>query len=286
MGDQFLPNDEQEAEDQLRKNLKFKKVRVETDSSALWDRIRKDIQQDTPVRSIRTARRNRLYWLSAAATILLVLAFFFLWPSGMEEYQTQMAETIELSLPDQSSVVVNANSELRYNAENWSEERKVTLRGEAFFQVEKGQRFTVATERGEVEVLGTAFNVYARNESFRVSCQEGRVAVRSTSGQETILEAGDVATLIDGEWKRAEVRTADIASWRNGLFVYEGESVAFILDELMRQYGVDIRYPENISEEALTMRFDRNQSLAESLEPILFSYRLSIKRDGQNVVLE
>lgn len=286
MGDQFLPNDEQEAEDQLRKNLRFKKLRVETDSSALWDRIRQDIQQDTPVRSIRAARRNRLYWMSAAAAILLILAFFFLWPSGMEAYQTQMAETIELSLPDQSKVVVNANSELRYNAENWSEERKVTLQGEAFFQVEKGQRFTVATGQGEVEVLGTAFNVYARNESFRVSCQEGRVAVRSVTGQETILEAGDAAALIDGEWKGKEIIRTDVASWRNGLFIYEGERVAAIMDEMMRQYDVNIRFPENISEETLTMRFDRNQPLEESLEPILFSYRLSIKRDGQNVVLE
>lgn len=285
MGDKFLPNDEQEAEEQFRK-MKFKKVPVSTDTSALWNRIQSDIREETSVRSIRSGRRNRLYWLSAAAAVLLLLAFFFLWPNGAERYQTPMAETLELRLPDQSVVNINADSRLEYNAKDWPEERKVQLQGEAFFQVEKGESFVVETRQGEVEVLGTAFNVYTRDNTFSVSCQEGRVAVRSTAGQEAILNPGDAAELVNGQWQINQANPDQMATWRRGVFSYESTSVAEILNEIERQYNVQIQFPANIAQEELTMRFEKSQSLEEALEPVVFPYRLSIKRNGQQIVLE
>ena len=285
MGDKFLPNDNQEAEDQLRR-LKFKKVPLETDKAALWARIQAHIQEETPVRSIRSRRRNLVYGLSAAAAIVLLLAFFFLWPSGLERYQTPMAENLELRLPDQSVVRMNADSRLAYNGKNWSQERKVELEGEAFFQVAPGESFVVETSQGAVEVLGTAFNVYARRADFSVSCQEGRVAVRSISGQEVILYPGDAVELNNGEWQSSKIDPEQVAVWCEGRFTYEGAPVEVILDEIERQYNVQIQFPEDIAREELTMRFDRNQPLEETLEPVLFPYRLSIKRNGQEIVLE
>lgn len=288
MEDKFSPNEEQQGEDKLRQRLKFKSMPTQTDPSALWERIRANMQEEAPVRSIRSGRPNRIYWMAAAAAaaIALVLTFVFLWPTGMEQYQTPMAETLELDLPDRSTVVVNAGSELRYAADRWAEERKVRLRGEAFFQVEKGARFVVVTELGEVEVLGTAFNVFSRTNTFSVSCQEGSVAVRSTTGKETVLEAGDAATLLNGEWQTSQRAPEAIATWRSGLYTYDSQPIGTVLEEVERQYDVSISYPEAIGSEMITMRFEKSQPLQEALEPILFSFRLSFKRSGQKIVLE
>ena len=283
MGDEFLPNDNQEAEDRLQR-IMMKKVPIKTDTADLWNRIQSDIREDRTVRSIHS--RRRIYWLSAAAAVLLIMAFFFLWPNGVEQYQTPMAETLELQLPDQSMVRINADSRLEYDTKSWSEARKVQLQGEAFFEVQKGESFVVETNQGEVEVLGTAFNVYARDNAFSVSCQEGRVAIRNKRGQEAILNPGDAAELVNGQWLINQVSPDQMATWREGKFSYERASVSEILDEIERQYNVRIQFPESIAREELTMRFEKIQSLEEALDPVLFAYRLSIKRDGQQIVLE
>ena len=78
----------------------------------------------------------------------------------------------------------SAGSELNYNASKWGEKRELELKGEAFFDVEKGKRFDVNTELGKISVLGTEFNVLSRDSIFKVSCYEGLVQV--TYGNEKI----------------------------------------------------------------------------------------------------
>ena len=73
---------------------------------------------------------------------------------------------------------LNELSQLEYNASKWDENRSLELKGEAFFDVEKGKRFDVTTEFGNVSVLGTEFNVLSRDSIFKVSCYEGLGASR------------------------------------------------------------------------------------------------------------
>jgi ferric-dicitrate binding protein FerR (iron transport regulator) len=47
---------------------------------------------------------------------------------------------------------------------------------EAYFQVKKGQTFSVNTTDGVVKVLGTHFNVKQRKNYFEVNCFEGLVS--------------------------------------------------------------------------------------------------------------
>jgi transmembrane sensor len=44
-------------------------------------------------------------------------------------------------------------------SDDWSKERTLSLEGEAFFEVQKGSKFSVVTSDGIVEVLGTSFDV-------------------------------------------------------------------------------------------------------------------------------
>ena len=48
----------------------------------------------------------------------------------------------------------------QFDKKRFTDERIIQLRGEAFFEVEKGSRFVVQTGKGAVEVLGTSFNVF------------------------------------------------------------------------------------------------------------------------------
>lgn len=286
MEDKPLHNNEFEGEEILRKHLKFKQTPLTTDKAALWNRIKSDIETEVPVRSIKSGSRKLYYIYAAAASIAVLLCFIFLFPGGMDTYEAPLAQQLELRLPDQSEVLVNAGSELRYNTKKWDKQRLVELDGEAFFKVSKGEKFTVATQQGEVQVLGTAFNVYARGAVFSVSCEEGRVVVRNNRGEEVVLESGDKVKLKNGQLEQEVVDLAKIGTWRSGLFEYESTGLTEIIAEIERQYDVKISIPENIEQEAMTLRFNTDQSLEDALEGIRFQYRLTIKIEGQKVTLE
>lgn len=284
MGDKPLHN--MDEEELFGKRLKFKEIPLSTDKKALWDRIHNDIQKEATVRPIGARRRSLYYLAAAAASVAIILAFFFLMPGSMDAYQTALAEQIEVTLPDQSQVLVNADSKVRYNAKKWDQKRLVELNGEAFFKVQKGEKFTVETSQGQVEVLGTAFNVYSRGEDFSVSCQEGRVAVRNNKGEEVILQPGDQVKLENGNLISDEVAIEEVATWRSGIFTFESTAIADIIAEVERQYDVEIILSENIDQEKMTMRFDKSESVQEALRPIWFNYRLTLSQSGRKVTLE
>ena len=92
-------------------------------------------------------------------------------------------------LPDNSKVYLNEQSSLSYNAQAWDAERSLNLKGEAYFDVEEGEKFTVKTELGSVQVLGTTFNVSNQKNTFSVTCYTGKVSV-SYNDKNIILKPG------------------------------------------------------------------------------------------------
>ena len=108
------------------------------------------------------------------------------------EYQVQLS--------DGTRVWLNSESELRYPVDFVSTERKVFLRGEAYFQVAKdtNKPFRVVVNDMMVEALGTGFNInaYQDDNCLRTTLVEGKVRVSySDTRQECILVPGEQAVL-------------------------------------------------------------------------------------------
>src|SRR5690606_15777064 len=104
---------------------------------------------------------------------------------------TGYGETRKINLPDGSLVVLNANSELKYES-NWQQApmREVWLQGEAFFEVVKTteeKQFIVHTGSLDVEVLGTQFNVHNRHQKVQVVLSSGKVKLQPLERQESLL---------------------------------------------------------------------------------------------------
>ena len=67
---------------------------------------------------------------------------------------------VQFSLPDGTTGWLNSNSSIKYNG-NFIADRKIALRGEAFFNIFKDKKrpFMVNTNEVNVNVLGTRFNI-------------------------------------------------------------------------------------------------------------------------------
>ena len=152
--------------------------------------------------------------LRIAAAIAVIFASYFYINSLDVTVTTQYAERNEVTLPDNSEIILNADSEISFSEKKWDEKRRVALNGEAFFKVAKGKRFTVSTTSGEVTVLGTQFNVENRKNFFEVTCFEGLVSV-TFKEMTTKLPAGNSFLVIDGEVIKTDAPGSSVPSWVN-----------------------------------------------------------------------
>lgn len=216
--------------------------------------------QSLPVRStnpdshpvetpLRVSRRTVLYRLSAAAAVLLlIVASFFIYQANSPEwtvYTTDYQETRTIGLPDGSSVVLNASSELRWNNDfDGARQRIVELSGEGFFDVVHldGKSFKVRTGSMDVNVLGTQFNLETRRDYTNVFLKEGKVVLETENLQTIEMEPGDLVHY-DVEKKQAQKvsdQPADPAlSWKDGVFTFTTLTGIQILDKMEDIYGKD-----------------------------------------------
>jgi len=196
---------------------------------------------NTVLHTINTTKQYSRNWIKPLMRVAAMLAISF-----SLYYFTTTLDTTEnafaankttFSLPDASSVTLNALSTLTYNKKNWNSIRDVELNGEAFFKVAKGSKFNVITSAGTVTVLGTQFNVKQRENFFEVICYEGSVSVTHKSNTK-ILKSGDSFLIVNGKFIAKEKETTLNPSWINNESYFKSMSFAHVLHEFERQYDV------------------------------------------------
>lgn len=181
------------------------------------------------------------YMLGIVAIFLIVLTFVFQF--GEKTYKTERGVQKLCTLPDGSTVKMNAETVLKYRPLEWYISRKLKLQGEAFFEVKKGSRFTVHSQTGSTQVLGTSFNVYARIDAYKVSCITGKVQVY-TQRQHFNLEPGN-AVIWNSETKtlkKTQKEQDALLAWQQGRLRFKAAHLRKVFDELERQYNVYIAY--------------------------------------------
>lgn len=219
--------------------------------------------------------------IAAVVTILLAGSFIYLTTLN-ETVSTAYAESKAITLPDNSEIILNAESKVTYSVKNWETNRNINLSGEAFFKVAKGQKFTVATEQGVVTVLGTQFNVEARDNYLEVSCFEGLVSV-AFDGKETKLPAGNSFLAINGELSVQKVMVNGSPSWLTNESSFKSVPLKYVLDELQRQYNLRVK-TEGIDVNQLYTGSFSNENLGLALKSISVPLQIKFKLEGNKVL--
>ncbi len=227
-------------------------------------------------------------WIAAASIVILfsIGSFLRLYTVTIE---TQAGQHQEAMLPDQSKVNLNAKSSISYHPYWWKINRKVELEGEAFFEVQKGKKFTVVSAKGSTQVLGTSFNIFAREDIYKVTCITGTVRVRSHQGFEAIIKPNSKAEVKqNGEINISiNIQTFPEISWKNNIFLFTATPVHAVFSEIERQYGVKI--DEKIDEKSLyTGNFSKDQNVEEILEYVCPALGLKYirKSTGEYLVIQ
>jgi transmembrane sensor len=214
----------------------------------------------------------------AASLSLVALAAYFVYHQYDVEVFTRRAEHKLVTLPDNSTVMLNAASSLQYNTLMFCFARNVTFTGEGFFTIKKGNRFTAECKNATLEVLGTQFNLLSTADNYEVACTEGKVRISNNKrDSNVILVAGQFTGLQNGQfYKPSKVREEKI-SWRKGEFYFENTSLPEVLETLSLQYDIRIQIEiANPSARYYTGYFTKN-NLKEALELICVPLSLEYK---------
>jgi len=214
------------------------------------------------------------------------------------ELRTPRGGSYRVTLPDGTNVWLNAETTLRYPARFSADARTVILAGEAYFEVAKrrgshkgGIPFSVITDRQRIQVLGTEFNVkaYADESYTTTTLVEGRVRVDrpvsgNSVGQGLVLSPGQEALAGKAD-SRLITREADMhvaAAWKEGLFVFNDETLGSLMQRLSRWYDVEVLYRGGAEDIRFTGNYAMNKSLRSLLEHITLTEGIRFEMAGNS----
>ena len=184
-----------------------------------------------------------------------------------------------ISLSDGSKIYLNAGSELSYSKDYDSENRKISLNGEAYFDVKRGiNPFIISTEYAEITVLGTKFNVRSRDDGFEVGVNEGAVKVQNDLQSMEISQGEQIDVNPEYPKTFSTSKTADFyPGWKNNKIICDNSSLLKICDELERIYNIKINF-QNESQKNIPISGIINLN-PSNLESVLSSISLLSKRE-------
>lgn len=166
-------------------------------------------------------------------------------PSEIHTLKIPHGGEFQLCLSDGTHVYINSESEISYPAVFTGNERRITLSGEAYFQVARSTApFIVIVNNMEVKVLGTEFNLraYTDENSVQATLVKGKVEVAANQDR-MLLIPGEQAVLSAGRglFKRTVDVTKTVA-WKDGFVAFEDERLEDIMTKLSKWYNFEVFY--------------------------------------------
>lgn len=281
-------------------SLSVSTTKVNTD--AAWAKVsaRIDIleEQDNvqPQPVVRTLKKPKWSWVAAAVLLALVGLFSIFQYHKVQPVTIQASDMlVQRSLPDGSSVALNAHSQLKYAKNFDGETREVKLRGEAFFDVQPNaaKPFIIDAGLGQVTVLGTSFNVEAHDgEDIEVHVVEGRVQLSMPKGHAdtslVILQKGETGFInraTQRVYKESPVYD-DALFWLNKKLAFTKTPLPKVFKVLEKNYKLSFsNYDAGIEKCLLTARFEK-ESLESILQVISATFNIEFIVDGETVMIK
>jgi len=250
---------------------------------ALSDDIEGKVAEESGVIITKSPDGRLIYEISDVATNTL----------AYNSIETPRGGQYQISLPDGTKVWLNAGSSLKYPVSfAASQERKVHLKGEGYFEVspDRNKPFRVLTEdTQEVEVLGTHFNINAYNREIKTVLLEGSVRVTSMTGDRdrSVLLKPNQIVLNNGQ--RFVVKDlpypANIIAWRDGYFVFNNANIKEIMTDLSNWYDLEVEYQGDMSSIYFHGNYLRSRDVLKLLKSLELTNKVKFEIKGRRVIV-
>lgn len=174
---------------------------------------------------------------------------------------------MQLQLADGSKVWLNVASSITFPSSFKGNIRKITMTGEAYFEIAHDvlHPFVVSNGSNEVRVLGTHFNVnaYSDEPALKVTLIKGLVEVDHS----LVITPGQQAVVVNNKpTLNTHPNLNEVMAWKNEEFIFNSFDVSTILRELSKWYDVDIEYKSTIPKGHYSGIISRSNKLSQVLQ--------------------
>lgn len=255
----------------------------DVDLNTMLDRVHHLIRKKESQKMKTLVRRITSAYMKIAAVLLLPVVvagsiYFYLnsTPSVVADQQVSsvihapMGSRVSFNLPDGTTGWLNSGSKLTYSLP-FSENRKVALEGEAWFDVfhNEKQPFEISAGKSKIKVLGTSFNVSAYKEEkyVEVVLLNGKVEFSDqTQSKDVIMKPSERLVLQDNKLEVNAVDPSKYRGWTDGKLIFRGDDMAEVARRIERWYDVKVEIAD--------------------YELVHFSFRATFKDDSLEDVLK
>lgn len=225
-------------------------------------------------------RKSIKQWVYAAAAVLVISltigAVLTLNNTGLVEsgltYNIVKNPTLEMKqvyLPDSSIVELEPNAQIEYK-NDFMVNRKVNLRGKAFFKVQKDKKhpFQVVCQETTTTVLGTSFTINgdAQN-TVQVHLYEGSVRMNvKNSANNWILSPGEQFI-----YNNKAVAVEAFNRFQD----FNNVELVSVIKYIKENYGYQVEIPEEYLKKEITLRLNKKEELSNIITIIAQMYNLT-----------
>ncbi|MEN0054636.1 MAG: FecR domain-containing protein [Mucilaginibacter sp.] len=195
-----------------------------------------------------------------------------------------------IMLPDGTNVWLNSESSLTFPVAFKGSTRKVTLQGEAYFEVTKNKEipFVVHTDNTDIKVLGTHFNVHAYKDDniVKTTLLEGSVRLSSAAAS-TLLTPGEqgVTDVINGHITQKKVNLNQVMAWKAGYFIFRDDDIRDIMKQISRWYDVEIVYEGHTPNVKFGGTYAKSKDINELLKGLEYTGLVHFKIEGRRIIV-
>jgi ferric-dicitrate binding protein FerR (iron transport regulator) len=249
--------------------------KITFNKEAAYSKFMKDIQKEAAPASNSGGIGTVI--IRSAIAIAIAATLFFAY-NALFSYKTiKTTDNIEFAtLEDGTEIWLNKHSELRYPRSFASDARKVTLKGEAFFDVAHDEKASFSVElsnKNLVTVLGTSFNINDKYKSkVEVSVSEGKVNLQNTEKENLSIDisVGQRGILnVSKEEISSENLDDNFLAWRETEMSFTNESLTSVLESTGIFYGVQFRLaPSATLDCPLTTVINRETNVSDAISGI------------------
>lgn len=228
--------------------------------------------------NIRQSNSDQVAYTNSAAADEKVVFDTLQVPAGGKPYH--------LTLADGSQIVVNVASAVRFPENFRKNNNEVQLiEGEAYFAIIHNQNapLTIKAKDQLIEDIGTEFNVntYDDEPDRRTTLIAGAVKVNARK-----LVPGEQAIVVGKDLTIATADLEKVTGWLKGDFVFNGDRVQEVMQQLARWYNIDVHYQGKIPNVGFFLKISRSKNISEVLNALERSTnKVHFKLEGRRITV-
>lgn len=199
------------------------------------------------------------------------------------------SKPVQLQLADGSQVWINVGSSITFPNIFTGSNRKVTIKGEAYFEIKKdaGRKFLVEANGTTTEVLGTHFNInsYANEVAVKITLLEGSVKVQK-SGRSATLKPGHQALCSNENIQlMTNIDTSEVLAWKHGLFEFIDTDIQSVMRQIERWYDVEVIFAGTVTQH-FTGTIQRAVNVSQVLKMLEKTGGVRFAVEGKKIVVK